>query len=309
MRKILGLRKLCVATICCFLSGDVLFAQSPLRWQFTEDDTFRVAFYQTSTTTSTVGKPPITLTSEMSMEMRWTVADVSATGAAGIKQSFERFKTKIVAADAAPVEFDSASKDEPNPSARRIAASVRPLIGKSFSVTMTSRGEISGVKLSQELSAAIEQFVVDDQIRSLFSTDGMRRTLQQAFPVLSGSAVANGDSWTDETKLTSPFGPLILRSTSRLENDVTLDATTLKRITATGEVNYVRQVDNAPSPMVVKEHRTAGEYLFDPELGHFSRSNVTQEITSLNRVGEGQLEIQTKSTMSMRLDDVADDQE
>ena len=295
------IRSLSIATVCCILGGQFSFAE-PLRWRFSQGELFRVTFAQQSVTSSAVGKPPVKLTSEMSMEMHWTVDEVSATGDARMKQSIERFKTKIVAAGAEPVEFDSASNDEPKPSARGIAASVSPLLGKSFSVTMNLRGAISDLKLSKELAAAIDEFVVDDQIRSLFSTNGMRRTLQQAFPLLPENAVSKGDTWTTETKLPSPFGPLDLHSTFQLGDDVILNGSNSKTITATGQVKYLQQVDNARAPIVIKKHSTSGEYSFDSMRGRVVSSKTAQEIVSLNRIGRGQLEIQTKSTMAARLE-------
>jgi hypothetical protein len=305
MIPMIGSRILSAATAGCVLAGATAQAE-PLRWKLARDETVCVTFDQKSSTTSSLGKPPIKLTSEMSIEMLWTVEDVSATGDVRIQQSFERFTAKIAAAGAAPVEFDSASKDEPKPAARSIAASIRPLLGKPFSVAMTSRGEISEVKLSPQLSAALDQFVVDDQVRSLFSTSGIRQTLQQAFPVLPQHAVSKGDSWTSETKFASPFGPLDLRSTFQLEEDVTQNGVAIKRITATGQVKYLRQIDDAQTPMIINRHATTGEYFFDPQAGRLIHSSVTQEIISRNRVGTGQLEIQTNSTMSVRLEPVKD---
>lgn len=275
-----------MASLCHVASAETL-----LRWKFAEGDSWLIEVDQhTTTETSGAGKPTgIDIT--MRMQLTWKVDSVDSEGTAQITQKIERFAVTMKAGTAEPIEFASDSEAKPSGSAADIAAAVSPVIGAEFTVTMTSRGVIREVKLSD---AATEAFasIESPALKQLFSTEGITQLLAQAAVELPEAAVSTDINWTASVTTDSPLGTLKQDKTYTVAAQEEADGKTLERINLSGQL-AIETSEQSPSKSKLVDQALSGTMLFDSEAGRLVSSHSTQSFTTERPYREFKIKVVT----------------
>ncbi len=272
----------------------VAASETLLRWKFAEGQRLEVTVDQHTVTETTGAGKPTGIEITMQSRMTWTVDSVDADGTAQIMQRFERFAVTMKSGTAEPIEYASDSETKPIGSAADIAAAVSPVIGADFTVTMTARGAIRAVKLSD---AATEAFaaVESPALKQLFSAEGITQLLGQAAVELPEQAVALDSNWTATLTTPSPLGTLKQSRTYTLAAPEDVDGKTLERINITGQLE-IEVSEKSPSKLKLLDQELTGTMQFDVEAGRLASSQSTQKLTTERPYREFKIKVETTAS-------------
>lgn len=272
----------------------VAASETLLRWKFTEGQRLQVTVDQhTATETTGAGKPTgIDIT--MQSRMIWTIDSVDADGTAQITQRFERFAVTMKSGAAEPIEYASDSEAKPTGSAADIAAAVSPVIGTDFTVTMTNRGAIRAVKLSEAAEQAFAA-VESPTLKQLFSAEGITQLLGQAAVELPEQPIAKDSTWTSTMTTPSPLGTLKQSRTYIFAAQEDIDGKPLERINITGQLE-IEASEQAPRKLKLINQELVGSMLFDSEAGRLASSQSTQKLTTERPYREFKIKVETTAT-------------
>ncbi|HRX79899.1 MAG TPA: DUF6263 family protein [Pirellulaceae bacterium] len=299
---IYDLRLMMVVLLSASGLGQVAYAETLLRWKFVEGDAWQITVDQHTTTATTGAGKPTGIDITMQLQLSWAVDSVDSEGTAQITQQIERFSVTMRAGAAEPVEYASDSETKPSGSAADIAAAVEPVIGANFVVTMSNRGAIREVKLSD---AAAEAFAAIDSpaLKQLFSPEGISRLLAQSAVELPEAAISVDGSWTQSSKIPSTLGTLKQDRAYTLVGQEETEGKMLERIEITGEL-VVEPSEQAPGSSKLVDQDLTGELLFDAGAGRLVSSQSKQKFVTERPYREFKIRVETtaetKTTLSPR---------
>jgi hypothetical protein len=271
--------------------GSAALADTLLRWKFAEGEQLQVTVDQHTVTEATGAGKPTGVDITMQMRMGWTVDSVEPDGTAQITQRFERFAVTMKSGEAEPIEYASDSEAKPSGAAADIAAAVGPVIGADFTVTMTERGAISDVKLSDAASAAFAS-VDSPALKQMFSVAGISQLLRQAAVECPEQALAPGGNWSVELTTPSPLGTLKQNRTYTLIEQEVVAGNTLERINITGQLE-IEPNEKAPSKLKLLDQELTGTMTFDAGAGRLLSSDSKQKLTTERPYREFKIKVET----------------
>ncbi|MEO8497024.1 MAG: DUF6263 family protein [Planctomycetota bacterium] len=269
-------------------------AETLLRWKFAEGEQFLVTVDQHTVTATTGAGKPTGIDIAMQSRMSWTVDSVDADGTAQITQRIERFALTMKSGATEPIEYASDSETKPSGAAADIAAAVSPVIGADFTVTMTNRGAIRAVKLSDAAEKAFAA-VESPALKQLFSAEGISQLLGQAAVELPEQAVAPDATWSATFTTPSPLGTLKQGRTYTLVAPEDGDGKSLERIDITGQLEIAAS-EQTPSKLKLIDQELSGKILFDATAGRLVKSETTQKLTTARPYREFKIKVETTAT-------------
>jgi len=165
--------------------------------------------------------------------------------------------------------------------AAMMAPTLEAMVSGDFTFTMSPRGEVSNIKLSDDLLAAIKngpggENGAVEQFKSMAS--------QIAFD-LPEDPPQIGQSWTKKFTVNNPAGGV-----QTVETTYTYDGTRDADGTIYAVIKPSMELEMANNPMMemkVKEQKTDGEVLFDLQAGQLHSTSINQSIT-LDMIAAGQ---------------------
>jgi hypothetical protein len=193
-----------LATLCTLsLFVGVASAQTELRWKLQPGEQFAVSVAQQTTSDVAYSGKKVATQIDISMELGWTVTAADEK-AITIKQSLQRLVLKMESPKVGKVTYDSADKSRPLGPAREVAAAIAPLLSAEILLEMNPRGEVLSAKPANE--AAEKLLAAQSDPDTLGSNDAIQQLLRQSLIVLPEKAVAEGDTWTTTTDISSALG-------------------------------------------------------------------------------------------------------
>lgn len=149
------------------------------------------------------------------VRFHWTVGKVEGD-VAEVTLAIDRVYVRIEA-DGRPVDFEYDTAKgvihDDGPYSARLVELLRGLPGSEVSFRLSARGEISDVKPSPELLAAIRQAGALGGA-SLFSEEGLRNLIVQTAPLLPDAPVEPGATWSRQVVAPMPMlGALVVDRT------------------------------------------------------------------------------------------------
>jgi hypothetical protein len=250
-----------------------------------------------------LGKP-INSSADMAMVMRWVVERVDPNGDSHMRQAIRRLKMELQTPGSEPISYDSGSPDVPQGMAAKLAKSIQPMVGIEFLQTMSARGEIIDVRLSDEARQQLAQLPDGAQLEQLFSKEGIQSLLHQAATVLPAEPLKPGDRWTGTSRSQSPVGSLVLNNEYTYRGAVQVEGRTLDRI----DVNMLVSVDTSQNNVLgvdiqITDQTNRGVMYFDAQAGRFADTVLNQEMTLVTKLGGQQHEQQLETKLRMRFAD------
>lgn len=275
-------------------------AERLLRWKLQPGEAINVRMIQDMDMTSNVMGKSLASSADMAMVMRWVVEGVDQDGVSEMRQSIQRLRMTMQTPGGEPVVYDSASKDAPAGMAKNLAKNMQPLIGVEFIQTMSPRGEVIDVRLSDAANERLARAPAGPQLREVFSEDGIKSLLHQAATVLPERAVTVGDQWTGVTRTQSPVGTLLMNNVYTYKGTVNKDGRALERIDLEVNVSFAKG-SNPPGVSVdITKQQNRGVMYFDAKQGRFVETMLSQEMTLVTAIGDQNHEQQLATKLRMQ---------
>ena len=172
-----------------------------LRWKFKPGEVLR---YESAQTTLTKVKDPggqeVASTLTLTMDLTWKVKEVDPQGGAAIIQTIDRIRTTATFPNG-KFSFDSKESGDASSPAGPL---FKMLVGTEFNFKMNSQGELSDIKLADQLLATLKGDNQPAGALGQFSEAGLKNMLVQMGVILTPRDINPGDTWT--RKLAIPAG-------------------------------------------------------------------------------------------------------
>jgi hypothetical protein len=205
---------------------------APLAWKFTPGDEQNYRLTQSSRLTGGAhGEGNQLATVEQVLDLTWKVLEVDESGDAKVSLGVAAFSLLAKGPDGQEVHYDSESTEEPEGYAAMLAPIGKRLAETQFVFTMNSRGEISNVRVPDDLADAVKsvpggkKFAQDG---GLASVETMAR-LGSPFNLPEGEATAN-HKWTATRDIEIPvLGATAVEFTYKVVAPVSEDEVTIEQ--------------------------------------------------------------------------------
>jgi len=272
-----------------------------MRWKFKPGETLRYTMVQETTQGMKAMGQDFKTSLNQTVDLHWSVKNVASDGVAELSQTIDRVRTKVEGPGNS-FEFDSQAGKAPE---GQIAALLTPmlkaLVGAEFTFKMNGRGELSEIKVPQKLLDSLRQAGPAASASGMFSEEGMKNLISQSSLTLAEGPLEKGKSWTQQAKVPSPIGTMVMDKTYTLDGPSPKQAGLLQ-ISVDTKVTLEPAADSNVAVKIGSQKAT-GEFEFDPQAGRVVSSRVTEKLQmSLSVMGQ-QLEQSTDTVTSMTLAD------
>jgi len=249
-------------------------ADEPLRWKFKAGEAFDYQWTRDMNLNVDAGRAGQMATfTEQTMNMTWSVRSVDDQGDAVIEQKIGRVRMTMAMPGGQGFDYDTDSEEPAVGMAAMIAPTLKAMTAGELSFTMSPRGEIRDVEISDELAESLKhgpggETGAVEQFKSMVS--------QVAF-ALPENPPQIGETWTTKLAVSSPTG-----GSQTVETTYTYDGTREADGTTFAVIKprvTLELADNRMMEMKMKEQKTDGEVLFDPQAGQLHSMSVNQNIT------------------------------
>jgi hypothetical protein len=299
-----------VATLAVLLWSDwagVVHAQV-IQWKFKTGEVLRYALEQkTVEITKGMGRET-KLTRSHTMNLSWTVKNVSSNGEAEITHRIERVRVRIEAPPYMPFDFDSDTPkvDAPGPF-EAIAQQTKAMAGVEFVFKMKPNGEIVDIVISPQTIKSLRDAEKPPEgagagaAESTVSEQGLKEMLTKAspppFPV---GPLESGKTWSSKpAKIPTPMGNVV---TDKIFTFQGADPKNPNLFLIGMETRVALEpVPNSPVTAKIRTHEGKGTLTFDADAGRIVITRGTEKTEMLISAMGQDIDQTTDSTTSMTL--------
>jgi hypothetical protein len=272
-----------------------------LRWKWAANQEWVAEFAQTVTTDSAFGAKNLRLAIASKMTQNWLVESVDAQGVGTIKQSYMRIGVDVDMGMGNTIAFDSERSDAPSGETKKLSDALRPLIGPTWKVLVSPRGELLRWEPSPELTAATEQVAKNSVLQPLFAGAGAVGPTRQVFLAFPEEPIQAGHAWRTTTPLQTSFGVGDIATDYKFEGVQTRGESSVATISGESQVNAKPASGKVAKSRQLKEQKTTSHWLFDSKNGMMSESRQGQSLRTESRVRDVPLEVKLVSEWSFTL--------
>ena len=265
---------ICLLGICLLFTAARAHGEASLAWKLKPGESLHVAIEQKTDSQIAFSGKAAKTTIELTLVLGWNVLSADDSGFK-IRQTVERIRQKLSTQQAGTIEFDSASSSRQTGPAADLATSLRPLVGVSFDLTMSPRGEITVAEPSNEpakaLLAALETAAAGDPA----ARGAVEQLLRRPLLVLPEKPVNQNDTWSTTAERNTAAGPLKIDTTYELQSLSDQGGKQVASIAMSAKV--------APSSgggLKVTDSQHSGEIDFSLSDGRVIRIDQTQKLTT-----------------------------
>ena len=293
-RSIMNRRTVVAVVVVLGLAAVVAEAKTTLRWKFKAGEVVR---YQTNQTTVSKFKAPggaeVTQSLTLTIDLAWTVKTVDPSGSATVTQVIERMRSTESSS------FGKMSFDSRDPAADSSPAGpiFKIMVGSEITFTMSPRGEMTDIKLSDKLATALGG---DGQAgpQRQFTEAGLKNMVSQLGISFPEGAVEVGEAWN--RKLAVPAGPDgQTRDVVQTYTYKGLAAGSVERIDLATRFDPIKPDPNVP--ITIKSEQADGQVQFDNASGRIEKSEVNQRVDLVNRSNGMDFNLATETGTVMTL--------
>lgn len=264
----------CLLVVCVALVAGRVSADEAIRWKLAVGDAFDYQARQDMNMNVQAGpSAQMTTTAGQTMNATWSVKSVAENGDAVIEQKIERIQMKMTAPDGQGFDYDTDSEKPAVGVAAMVAPTLEAMTTGQLTFTMSPRGEVRDVKLSEDLLNAIKNGPGGEA----GAVENFKSQVSQVAFQLPESAPKTGETWMTKNVVNSPGG-----GTETVETTYTYDGTREADGTTYAVIKPSLKLEMAKNPMVemkMKEQTTDGEVLFDLKEGELHSLSINQNIT------------------------------
>lgn len=291
---------LLAVVVAIFCSQPAALAQSKLKWRFTPGETLEYHSEQRTTAHATIEGQEQETAMHLQMDVKWTTKSVDPKGSAKIEQTMTRIQFKISIPLPTPqtIEYDSSSKTAPEGEAAQAMSKVfSALVGRVTTISMDPQGQISDVKLPDNLLAQLAELPEASQGDGVMSEKGLKEMITRIGLAFPGKPLSVGDHWDKTLTTDLPFGKQKVTTTYQY---AATNSDGMEKITTTTRT-AIDADPNFPYQIAVKDNVGSGEILFDGARGRIQSVSSTQKMTLEIVMGEESVQQSVEQTMTMRL--------
>lgn len=272
-----------------------------LRWKWAANQQWLAEFAQTVTTDSAFGAKNLRLAIASKMTQRWLVDSVDSQGVGTIKQSYIRLAVDVDMGMGNTIAFDSERSNAPSGETKRLTDALQPLIGPTWKVVVSPRGELLRWEPSPELSAATEQVAKNSVLQPLFAANGVTGPIRQVFLAFPEEPISAGHTWRTTTTLQASFGVGDIATHYKFEGVQARGESSVAAIAGESQVNAKPASGKVAKSRELKEQKLTSQWLFDATNGMMVESHQGQSLRTESRVRDVPLEVNLASEWSLTL--------
>lgn len=207
---------------------------------------------------------------DLTMDVTWRVV-ARQQERMTIRQTVDRIVLEVTPPTGSTLRFDSASQERPaGGPAADLAAAVRPLVGATFELVQTLRGEIDDVQPVGQVAKQWFARSESDPGDPVAVQAALRGVVGQSLLTLPEQAIAPQETWRHVRTVPSPLGQVQVHTTYRLDRPAPHEDKTLWPIRFTAEITVPSPAqDEAKPPAAAQGHQP-------PDLTGTTRRNPIQ---------------------------------
>jgi hypothetical protein len=270
-------------------------AGEPLLWKFEPGKSNRYRMTQNMEMGMNVGGNDVSNNINQVIDMNWKVRELKDDGSAVLEQKIDRMKMTIDAGGN-KIEIDSASEEEPQNQAAMLAPLLKAFTSEPFEVTMSPRGEIKDVVVSEKMLEALKNAPGAAVMGDMATAEGFKKMVSQAAFALPEKLEPNTE-WTQKMEMKLPsVGTQIAETTYKYQGPKEVDGQQYEAFAPSLKVSY----QGGETPVEIANQESKGEILFNREAGRLERSELKQDMTLKMTASGQQIEQTLKQTIEMK---------
>jgi hypothetical protein len=249
--------------------------EQTLRWKLKPGDTLRYEYRQRcGIKVKGADGPASDDSSELTIDLTWTVKGVAPDGTAEIALVVDRVRSEA-RTGAQKVHYDSNEKTGDDPEAQALKAVYVAAVGERYTLKVDDRGRVVEAAVPAKVTEALRgsTFLATADGGSVLSAQGLKNLFAQLIPVLPEKAVDKGAAWSSSLDLPAPPMRLSLTYKDAL---VALEETAA-RVDAT-IVTAIRPDPDSPFKVAVKNQSGNRIVTIDTRMGRVTGSTVKQSV-------------------------------
>lgn len=303
-------RHLLIALTLLFVGVTVLrdtSAEDALRYKFSVGKKLSYKMAQEMEMTVTPEGVPNAMKTgtNQTTEMIWNVVEVKEDGSAVIDQSMNRIQMKVTGPGGG-FDFDSNSDEAlEGPIASVVAPLLNTLAGATFRVTMSPRGDITGVQVPEEVTAAMAKSPSAAQMGEMFTKDGFKQLVQQSSVVFPEDPLTPGVEWTRSVAMDNPAtgGKQTIKSKYRYDGKEEVEGKSLEKFTITVELNFGDGPGGAK--ITIEKQNSQGTIYFDRAAGQMHSASVEMDMDMGFAIGNRNAKMHLDQTVTTKVESVS----
>ena len=280
-------------------------AAEPLRWKLHSGDKFDYAIVQDMTmNVSGVPAGGSTTTMHQQLDMQWEVKEVKADGDAIIGQTIKRVRMKMTGGNGEGFEYDSDNQQPATGMAAMFAPMYEAMMQGQIDVTMTARGEVTDVKIPDQLVTALKSVPGAANMGDAATAEGFKKMFTQGAMTLPETAPTEGEKWSSDIAMAAPMmGKITVETTYLYKGTKQVDGATCAVIEPSLTTTFGGQTQ---VPMTVKDQSSGGQILFNEDAGRLQSSLIKQNMTLSAALGDRTIEQTIQQTTNVTLTPAAE---
>jgi hypothetical protein len=242
------------------------------RWKLKKGQKLGYTITQTSNVSVNMMGTPVKAKVTYIVNDAWTVKSVDKNGNAMVAHRLTRIRMQWQGLPFGKIEYDSDKKKPKGDLAKKVKETFGPLANAEFTTTLTPRGELKDAKISDKLKAALQETRdADPGIGGLAVETFTQMTAGAQFP--EGN-LTKGKTWTQTSKVKSPQGTMVTKTTMEYLGTTVIDGRTLAKI----ELKPRFAFDPVPAGATIKDKGSTGLSHFDVKRGVMTASDRTTKL-------------------------------
>lgn len=274
------IRSLSLSTraLVILISGALPASAAELRWKPKPGEALHYVLEQNTVIRLKHGSTEAgTITRTFTVDLTRTVKSVADDGTADMTQRFDRVRMTY-AGGIFKIEYDSAK--EPDPAVAPLVASLKAMVGAEFSFKMSSRGEMSDVRIPDAVAKAFREAGARGASADQFSEEGFKRSLIDTSVTFPAEDLSQGKSWSRQLKVQPPGGGQIVHTrTYTYDGPDAQFGPGVEKIGVSSKLERSGEKASA-SGEELKSQESTGSLYFDNAKGHMVSSTVTEKTES-----------------------------
>lgn len=271
--------------------------ETSLVWKWKAGDQFLVTRAQQTVSHTSVASKAVRTSVATKVTMTWKVDSVDDKGAATITQGLDTIVVEMDAGNGV-LKFDSSAASKATGALKPIAEGVSPLVGESFVVVMTPRGEVANLKPSDKLAKLFAGRGDEAAGGTGFSVQGIAKLLQQPLILLPEGKVEAGGTWELQRELPSALGTLQQTLTYKFAG-LSKEQGNIARIELSGTIASPKA--STPEAPKLKANELTGAAQFDIEAGRLVEMTARQTLELTTVYANTPLGVKTETQVTTKV--------
>ncbi len=268
-----------------------------LEWKFTPGDEQNYRLTQSARLSSGAAdalKQFVAVKQEL--DLAWRVIEVTAEGNAKISLQVSAFSFLATGPDGQEVRYDSESTEEPQGYAAMLLPIGKRLAESQVELTMTPTGEVTDVKLPDDLAEAVKSVPGGKK----FAQDGGLKSFEAlarlgAPHTLPEGEIIDGKSWTEMRHMELPvFGPVAAEFAYGIKGPLAEN-----KITVEQQMTIDAKSQPGAERLDLVNQKSSGTIEFDPQAGRPESSTLNYE-AELEQAGHDEGHMKLEHTIEFR---------